>query len=195
MEEGPIDDTEWMRRFQVGDEAAFERLFEKHHRPIIHFCFRLLGNREESEEIAQETFLRVYRSAEGYQPLAKFSTWLYTIAKNLCLNRLRKKDPTRSSDLSDNDTQGDYLEETIADPAPTQDCKYSEKELGEIVQKAVSNLPASLRLPLILYRYQELSYQEIAQILDCTVTAVKLRLYRGIQILEKRLAPYIQEQK
>ncbi|MEK7748017.1 MAG: sigma-70 family RNA polymerase sigma factor [Nitrospirota bacterium] len=193
IEAKPIDDTEWMRRFQSGDEAAFERLFEKYHRPIISFCFRFLGDKEQSEEIAQETFLQVYRFAEGYRPLAKFSTWLYTIAKNLCLNRLRKKDPTLNCDLNNEDSQGNYLEETIADLAPTPDHEYSQKQLSEIVQKAVGNLSASLRAPLILYRYQELSHQEIAEILGCTVTAVKLRLHRAIRVLEKELAPYMRE--
>jgi RNA polymerase sigma-70 factor (ECF subfamily) len=185
-------DTQRMLRFQKGERAAFEMLFEKYHRPILNFCFRFLGNTHDAEDTAQDTFIQVYQAAPRYQPLTKFSTWLYTIAKNLCLNKLRKGQNPGLEEINPpmDDLDRDPAEAIVSDyPGPDQELE--QKELSEIVQKAVLDLPLSMRLPLILRRYQELSYEEIAQILGCSVTAVKLRLHRAKGILAQRLGPYI----
>jgi len=186
-------DAQRMLQFQKGDQKAFEELFEKYHRPILNFCFRFLGNSHEAEDIAQDTFIQVYQAAPRYQPLTKFSTWLYTIAKNLCLNRLREGRMEAMAKV--NSLMGEeesLLEEQIVSNNPGPDQQAEEKEITEIVQKAIRDLPAAIRLPLILRRYQELSYEEIAQILGCSVTAVKLRLHRAKRLLAQRLAPHIE---
>jgi RNA polymerase sigma-70 factor (ECF subfamily) len=187
-------DVQRMLQFQKGERAAFEALFEKYHRPILNFCFRFLGNPHDAEDITQDTFLQVYQAAPRYQPLTKFSTWLYTIAKNLCLNRLREGQMEAVAEINRlADTEESLLEEQIMSNNPGPDQQVEEKEITEIVQKAIRELPAILRLPLILRRYQELSYEEIAQILGCSVTAVKLRLHRAKRILAQRLGPYLEE--
>lgn len=187
-------DAQRMLQFQKGERAAFETLFEKYHRPVLNFCFRFLGNAHDAEDIAQDTFLQVYQAAPRYQPLTKFSTWLYTIAKNLCLNRLREGRQEASESLNpftEDEEESLSLEEKIPAEAPGPDEELEEKKISEIVQGAIRDLPASIRLPLILSRYQELSYEEIAQILGCSVTAVKLRLHRAKRVLAKKLAPYL----
>ncbi len=188
-------DAQRMLQFQNGDRAAFEDLFEKYHRPILNFCFRFLGNSHEAEDITQDTFIQAYLAAFRYQPLTKFSTWLYTIAKNLCLNRLREGRMEVSLQFSDPmNEEESLLEEQIESHHPSPDQQLEEKELAEIVQEAIRSLPATLRLPLILQRYQELSYEEIAQVMGCSVTAVKLRLHRAKGLLAQRLAPYLERE-
>ncbi len=191
MKEELKNDADIMLQFKGGDKAAFEQLFDKYHRAIINFCYRLLGNLEDAEEVAQETFLQVYRSKDQYQPLAKFSTWLYTIAKNLSLNRIRDRHSERFYDIQSEESEGNVLEETIPSDTPSPEAEFSEKELSEIIKKAVDKLPPSIRIPFILNRYQEQSYEEIAKILEISETAVTLRMYRANQILAKRLSHYI----
>jgi RNA polymerase sigma-70 factor, ECF subfamily len=185
-------DAKLMVRFRDGDRAAFEALFEKYHLQMINFCFRFLGNRDDAEELAQETFLNAYQAAPGYRPLTKFSTWLYTIAKNLCLNRLRKENPARFGRISFFRKEETVEEEAamLPDEGPTPEREVADKELAEIVRRTVRELPAPLRLAVILHRYHELSYDEIAKIAGCSVTAVKLRLHRAKRILAAKLGPY-----
>ncbi len=185
------DDSDLMLKFKGGDKAAFELLFDKYHRPIINFCYRLLGNLSDAEEVAQESFLQVYRAAEKYQPLAKFSTWLYTIAKNLSLNRIRDTHPERLQDIQSDDAEGNVLEETIPAKTLSPEDTFYERELAGIIEQAITKLPSSIRIPFILNRYQERSYEEIADILEISVTAVTLRIHRARQGLTKQLSPYI----
>lgn len=181
-------DAERMVRFQQGDRAAFEVLFEKYHPPLLRFAYRFLINQADAEEVVQETFLQVYQAAPNYQPLARFSTWLYTIAKNRCLNRLRAGgDESFGEDLFPEGI------EIIPSGDPPPDRELERREISHLVQRAIGELPPSLRLPLILRRYEELSYEEIAEIAGCTVTAVKLRLHRAKLLLAKELAPYFRE--
>lgn len=184
-------DTRLMVKFKEGDRSAFEILFEKYHRPILNFCYRFLKDQFDAEEVAQETFIQMYRAAPDYQPLTKFSTWLYTIAKNICLNRLRKGRIDTLSDIEVMDNEGLLQQDKLGSSDPTPHQELEQKELAGIVKKAVEGLPESLRLPLILRRYQELSYEEIAQVVGISVTAVKLRLYRARRLLAEALAPYI----
>ena len=186
-------DAELMLCLKNGDRAAFEKLFEKYQRPILNFCYRFLGNQPDAEEVTQEAFIQLYHAAGRYQPLSKFSTWFYTIAKNLCLNRLRRdRNESRFGRDPLGDKEGERLEERIPSNAPNPHQALEKRELSSLIQKAVLALPVSLRIPLLLRRYQELSYEEIAEIVDCTVTAVKLRLHRAKRILAQSLAPYHQ---
>ena len=182
-----------MVKFRKGERAAFEALFEKYNRPVFHFCFRFLGNSHDAEDIAQDTFIQLYKAASQYEPRSKFSTWLYTIAKNLCLNRLRLGiRETCDNPNATEDEESYRLKDKIdsSDPGPHQ--QMEQKELSSAVQKAVLALPESLRLPLILRRYQELSYNEIAEVMEISVTAVKLRLHRAKPLLAQKLAPYLE---
>ncbi|MBI3359044.1 MAG: sigma-70 family RNA polymerase sigma factor [Nitrospirae bacterium] len=185
------NDIDLMLQFKGGDKTAFEQLFDKYHRPLINFCYRLLDNLADAEEIAQETFFQVHRAAPQYQPLAKFSTWLYTIAKNLCLNRIRDRYKERFDDMQSEESEDNVLEETVPAETPSPEAEFTEQELSAIIKQAISKLPPSIRIPFILNRYQELSYDEIANILELSVTAVTLRIHRAKQILTRKLEPYI----
>lgn len=189
-------DARLMVQFRKGKRAAFEALFDKYNRPVFHFCFRFLGNSHDAEEIAQDTFIQVFQAAPQYEPRSKFSTWLYTIAKNRCLNKLRagqRETPDNSSATEDEDSSG--LKDKLRSNNLGPDRQLEQKELSNAVQEAVRSLPESIRLPLILRRYQDLSYNEIAEIMEISVTAVKLRLHRAKPLLAQKLAPYAGSKK
>ena len=184
-------DARLMVLFQKGDRPSFEKLFEKYHRPLLNFCFRILGNPHDAEEITQEVFIQVHQSAERYQPLAKFSTWLYTIARNLCLNRLRsrKQEGIEKPYETGEGEEWPRPQERVRSERPTPEQDLEQKEVAEIVRQAILQLPESLRVPLILRRYQDLSYGEIAEITGVSVTAIKLRLHRAKLSLARQLGP------
>ncbi len=184
-------DAQRMLQFQRGDPSAFEALFEKYRRPILNFCYRFLGDAHEAEDIAQETFLQVYQAAPGYRPLTKFSTWLYTITKNRCLNRLRSLRREEPAALFHTGEEEDREPAEPAASLPDPEQALGQKEMTRIVREAVANLPAGLRLALVLRRYHDLPYAEIAQVTGCSLNAVKLRVHRANRILARRLAPYL----
>ena len=184
-------DTRLMVRFRKGDKDAFKALFEKYNRPVFQFCFRFLGNSHDAEDITQDTFIQVFQAAPQYEPRSKFSTWLYTIAKNLCLNRLRAgRRETPDNTCATQDEESSRLKDKLNSGNPGPDRQLEQKELSKIVQEAVQALPESIRLPLILRRYQDLSYNEIAAIMEISVTAVKLRLHRAKSMLASKLSSY-----
>lgn len=182
-----------MIRFRDGDESAFDQLMEKFKGPIFNFICRQIGREEEAEDIAQNVFVQVYKSASRYQPSAKFTTWLFTIARNLCLNefRRRKRHPLQS------------LDETLAgdpDAVPTQysdpsaispSLQVSEREFREQVLAAIQKLPENQRAAVLLCRYEGLSYEEIAKVLGITVPATKSLLHRARETLKLELKNFL----
>ncbi len=181
-----------MLRVRDGDGAAFDALIVKYHRPLVGVIARTLGRDADAEDLAQDVFVRVYRAAGRYEPTAKFSTWLYTIARRVCLNHARAQALRRWFSLSpddptDDDSPGDPVDPLAIDPS----ADVERRELKRAVAAAVRSLPERLRFAVILRRYEELSYEEIAGILGCTVTAAKLRVHRANALLAARLAPYI----
>ena len=183
-------DTELMMRFRDGDKEAFRVLFQNNHRRLYQFCWRFLGNAQEAEDAVQETFIRVYSAGASYRPRARFTTWLYTIARNLCLNRLTKIQRENKDPDQEHGPQAPLIER-LPSEAHGPEQQLEEKELSRVVERAVHNLPDTLRMAVILRRYQELSYEDIAEILECSVTAVKLRLHRAKALLTAELAVYM----
>jgi len=191
-------DVALMLRVKQGDRAAFDLLIEKYRKPLLNVIARTIGRQTDAEDLAQDVFVRVYRAAHRYEPAAKFSTWLYTIARRVCLNYARTQalrrwfsltgEPDDAQDAP-NDATNDPPDSRALDPA--QDLER--RELQRIVAQAVAALPERLRFAVVLRRYEELSYEEIANILDCTVTAAKLRVHRANALLAHRLAPYVRE--
>lgn len=189
-------DVRLMLKFKEGDKAAFGELLDKYHKRVINFIYRMVQDRDEADDLAQEVFVRVYKSAASYLPRAKFSTWIYRITKNLCLNELRRRkkrfvslDETISTD------EGEVKRE-VADPnaaTPFQDT--SKHELQELVKEAIESLPANQRMAVILRRYEQLSYEDIAQALECSVSAVKSLLNRAKDSLKEKLTPYFEDEK
>lgn len=180
MEDFDVD-IDLMQRVKKGDESAFEELVSRHYRSVYNLAYRFLYDEAESDDITQEVFLRVYRASNTYTPKAKFSTWLYTITKNLCFNELRKRRSVNILSIED-----EMLPE-MPSMADSPASKLEKKELRLRVIEAVRALPPNLRIAVLLQKYHGLSYEEIAEILGCTVNAVKLRVHRAKDFLAKSI--------
>jgi RNA polymerase sigma-70 factor (ECF subfamily) len=187
-------DAALMLRVKRGDTAAFTGLVEKYKQPIINLCWRTLGDPAEAEDLAQNTFVQAYKSAARYEASAKFSTWLFTIARNLCLNEIRRRSrhPADSLDQTyeDSDDQPMHQVEDRRVTAPPDELLRGELE-GK-VEEAILSLPENQRTALLLCRQDELSYEEMAKILECSVSAVKSLIHRGRETIKQRLKPYLQ---
>lgn len=183
-----------MLRVRDGDRGAFDALIEKYRRPLVNVIARSVGRDGDAEDLAQDVFVRIYRAAPRYEPTAKFATWLYTIARRICLNHNRGQALRRWFSLSPDNDSDDPTPEPMDPRAPDPPAELERAELRRAVAAAVRSLPERLRFAVILRRYEELNYEEIAEILGCTVTAAKLRVHRANALLAARLAPYIKEE-
>jgi len=181
-----------MRRVTGGDKHAFEALVYRHQRPVLNFIFRSLGNRAEAEDLTQEVFLRVWKSAETYKPDAKFTTWLYRIAINLCINKQRALrirrwfSVFRPHELKQN--SGDTFFPTEGAETTTAENHLINSEQSRRILNALNDLPASQRLAIVLKIYDGLSYHEISQLMNRSVSAVDSLLIRAKKNLRKKLA-------
>ena len=176
-------DIELMLRFQKGDGAAFETLVRKHTRGVLNLVYRYIGDASRAEDVAQDIFVKVYRARMKYEPKAKFSTWLYRIAVNHCLNeiRSRKSQPAVAAPVND------LLEEPAGEHP---DSRLSRQELQRAVKAAIDALPENQRMAVILARYEEMSYDEIAETLGLSLEAVKSVLFRAKENLKQALSKY-----
>ena len=186
-------DPELMRRLQNGDDSALNELMNRWQLPLVRFIARYVGNEADAVDLAQETFLRVYESRQRYKPSGKFSTWLFTIATNLCrnLSRWQKRHPTVALDETSHDEDSVPLAETLASTADQPSTSAERKEQAAAVREAVHALPHDLRTTLLLFQYEDLSYDEIAAVLGCSPKAVETRLYRARAILRDKLASFV----
>ena len=185
-----------MLSFQKGDKASFEILMRKYFPRVLNFIYRFTGSRETAEELTQDVFIRVYRNASYYKPQAKFQTWLFQIAKNLSLNEIRRNKPFMVSieeDIEIGDGAAKRQIEDLKIPAPDQYLLAEETEI--IVKQAIDQLPESQRLAVLLRRYEDFSYEEIAQSLHCSVKAVKSILSRARERLKEQLSDYFKDGK
>ncbi len=180
-------DAELMLRVREGDETSFALLLARHRGPVVHFLYRMVQNQPVSEELAQEVFLRVYRSRATYEPTAKFTTWLFRIATHLALNWIRDGKHEKRQDSLDQDLL-EGVERQVVDRGRTieQELLY-EVKLQE-VRKAIEALPEKQRAAVLMHKYQELEYSQIARALACSESAVKSLLFRAYETLRARLA-------
>lgn len=180
-------DAELMLRVKEGDGASFAVLLEKHRSSVVHFLFRMVQNHAVAEELAQEVFLRVYRSRATYEPTAKFTTWLFRIATHLALNSLRDGKNERGQERLDDDSS-DLPVRQVSDHRPSveQEMLY-EVRLDEI-RRAVASLPDKQRAAVLMHKYEEMEYSQIAKVLSCSESAVKSLLFRAYETLRARLA-------
>ena len=180
-------DAQLMLRVREGDDTSFALLLERHRGPVVHFLYRMVQNQSVSEELAQEVFLRVYRSRATYEPTAKFTTWLFRIATHLALNSIRDGRKERGQESLDEDLM-EGVERQVADRQPTveQEMLYAVK-LRE-VRKAIEMLPEKQRAAVMMHKYEELEYTQIARALGCSESAVKSLLFRAYESLRARLA-------
>lgn len=189
-------DVRLMMEFQKGDKASFEALLRKHFPRVLNFIYRYTGGRETAEDLAQEVFIRVYKSAADYRPQSKFQTWVFTIARNLSLNELRRnahKPKTVSLDETFSSQEGE-LKRQVEDPssaAPDQAVLHREK--AGAVKAAVDALPENQRVAVLLRRYEGFSYEEIARTMNVSVKAVKSLLSRAKENLRIKLAKWARD--
>jgi RNA polymerase sigma-70 factor, ECF subfamily len=180
-------DTELMVRVKAGDGASFALLLEKHRSPVIHFLYRMVQNQAVAEELAQEVFLRVYRSRETYEPTAKFTTWLFRIATHLALNSLRDGKNERLQDSLDNES-GEPAARQLSDQLPSTEARMVKEARLQEIRGAVAALPEKQRAAVLMHKYQEMEYSQIAKVLNCSESAVKSLLFRAYETLRARLA-------
>jgi RNA polymerase sigma-70 factor (ECF subfamily) len=178
-----------MLQVRAGDAQSFELLLVRHRRPVIRFLTRMTGNQAVAEELAQEVFLRVYRARDGYEPTAKFTTWLYRIATRLALNSIRDRKAERNLRSLDDAGLEDAPKLEAVDSRATREQELLEHAGLAAIRRAVAELPEKQRAAVLMHKYEELDYQQIAGALDCSVSAVKSLLFRAYEKLRTELAP------
>jgi RNA polymerase sigma-70 factor (ECF subfamily) len=181
----PSTDEELVARSQGGDLDSFNQLVLRWERPIYALAYRVIGREEDARDVAQETFLRAFRALKGFKGQAKFSSWLYRITLNLCRDWIRRERRTPVVQPP----EGIDVIELAGETSPSESIEelVSRHELGRAVGKAMSQLPEEQRTAIILKEYHGLTFQEIADLLDCPLSTVKTRLYQGLSVLRKQL--------
>jgi RNA polymerase sigma-70 factor (ECF subfamily) len=179
-------DAQLMLRVGEGDDTSFALLLERHRGPVVHFLYRMVQNQAVSEELAQEVFLRVYRSRSTYEPTAKFTTWLFRIATHVALNSIRDGKKEKGHESLDVETEG--MERQVADRQPTVEQEMVQNVKLREVRQAIEALPAKQRAAVLMHKYEGLDYAQIAAVLSCSESAIKSLLFRAYESLRGRLA-------
>jgi RNA polymerase sigma-70 factor (ECF subfamily) len=179
---------------KAGDATSFELLLHKYRAPVINFLYRMVRDRAAAEDLAQEVFLRVYRARKEYAPSAKFTTWMFRIATNLALNAVRDTRYRQAEFSIDHPADG---EESVApsvslpDRRPGIEHELMQRDRAAFIRRAIDTLPEKQRAAVLLHKYQELDYDEIAKILQCSESALKSTLFRAYETLRVQLAPLL----
>jgi RNA polymerase sigma-70 factor (ECF subfamily) len=183
---------------KAGDERSFELLLRRYRTPLVNFLYRMVRDSAVAEDLAQEVFLRVYRARKDYAPSAKFTTWMFRIATNLALNSVRDN-RYRQSEISMDQvvSVGDDKHQTmeVRDLTPTVEQVLVARSRSEMILRAIDALPEKQRAAVLLHKYQELDYDEIARILGCSESALKSLLFRAYETLRTALAPILNAEK
>jgi RNA polymerase sigma-70 factor, ECF subfamily len=186
-------DAALMLRVKRGDTQAFAELVDKYKQPVVNFICRMLRDETEAEDLAQNVFVQVFKSAHRYRVSAKFSTWLFTITRNLCLNEIRRRSrhPAESLDAPhpEYDDQPRHQFEDRETSLPPDNLLH--RELEQTIEQALASLPENQRTAILLCRQEDLSYEEIAEVLGCSLSATKSLIHRGRETLKQKLKPYL----
>jgi RNA polymerase sigma-70 factor (ECF subfamily) len=193
MSRDPDPDAALMLRVKRGDSAAFAELVDKYKQPVMNLIFRIVRDGTEAEDLAQNVFVQVHKSAHRYQASAKFTTWLFTIARNLCLNEIRRRSrhPADSLEATFNDADDQPLRQYEDQKTFSAPEALLHQELEQKVEQALADLPENQRMAIALCRQGELSYEEIADVLGCSLSATKSLIHRGRETLKEKLKPYL----
>jgi RNA polymerase sigma-70 factor (ECF subfamily) len=187
-------DVQLMLDVKAGDEASFELLLRKYRTPLVNFLYRMVRDTAVAEDLAQEVFLRVYRARDRYAPNAKFTTWMFRIATNLALNARRDgryRQLEVSIDQSSDDGERDALPLEIADRQPTIEYELVARVRAAAIRQAVEALPEKQRAAVLMHKYQEMDYDQIAKVLGCSEAALKSLLFRAYETLRVELASMV----
>jgi RNA polymerase sigma-70 factor (ECF subfamily) len=183
-----ISSEELMARIAKGDDDAFETLVNRHQTSVLNLIYRFIGDRTQAKDLSQEVFLRVWQTANRYEPRAKFTTWIYQVTANLCLNELKSARRRRWFPFHRSEGESEKaIEETLSDGSPTAEDLLLAREQSRQVSEALRSLPANQRMAIVLKRYDDLSYNEIARILGCSVSAVESLIVRAKRTLHEKL--------
>jgi RNA polymerase sigma-70 factor, ECF subfamily len=186
-------DAALMLRVKQGDSGAFAELVDRYKQPVLNLAWRMLRDATEAEDLAQNVFIQVHKSAHRYEASSKFSTWLFTIARNLCLNEIRRRSRHSAESIDALHPDGDgrpaqqFEDKTTFSPPDS----LLHGELVKKIEEAVAELPENQRTAILLCRQDELSYEEIAKILGCSLSATKSLIHRGRETLKQKLKPYL----
>ena len=193
LPDGGRSDADIMLQVKAGDDSAFEYLVQKYRRPMVSFMFRMAHSNAAAEDLAQEVFLRVYRSREGYEASAKFTTWLYRIATNLAVNHARdtrheRPENTVSLDEPDEDS-GRTLD--LPDRSPSAEDNLVQRERLAAIRQRVQDLPERQRIAVVMHKYQQMDYRQIADVLKLSESATKSLLFRAYETLREQLKEFV----
>lgn len=193
MADAPDSDSVLMQRVQQGDLRAFETLVHRYKQPVANFIFRTLPDAAEAEDLTQAVFIQVYKSADRYRPSAKFTTWLFTIARNLSLNEIRRRSrhPAESMDAANSENAHDLAPQLEGDRAAEPDQVALQRELELKVEEAIRTLPETQRAAILLCRQDDLDYQDISESLGCSLSATKSLIHRARETLKEKLKPFL----
>lgn len=181
----PSTDEELVALSMGGDLDSFNQLVLRWERPIYSLAYRVLGREEDARDVAQETFLRAFRALKGFKGQSKFSSWLYRIALNLCRDWIRRERRAPVSQVPEGIDIAELAGEAI--PSESIEDRVSRHQLGRVVGRVMAGLPEEQRTAIILKEYHGLTFQEIAELLDCPLSTVKTRLYQGLTVLRRQL--------
>ncbi len=178
-------DEELVARSQLGDADSFNQLVLRWERPIYALAYRVIGRDEDARDVCQETFLRAFRALPGFRGQAKFSSWLYRIALNLCRDWMRRQRRTPVSQMPEGVDPGEFAAEN--GPSESVEALVARRQLTSAVEAAMETLPEEQRTAIILKEYHGMTFQEIADLQACPLSTVKTRLYQGLTVLRRRL--------
>jgi RNA polymerase sigma-70 factor (ECF subfamily) len=188
-----LSDAEMMLRVKAGDDSAFDYLVQKYRRPIISFMYRMAHNSAAAEDLAQEVFLRVYRSRASYEASAKFTTWLYRIATNLGVNYARDRRHERPENVTNLDEPDSETGQSpdLADKSPNVEDEILRRERLAAIRKKVEALPERQKMAVLMHKYQQMDYKQIAEVLKLSESATKSLLFRAYETLRTELREFI----
>jgi RNA polymerase sigma-70 factor, ECF subfamily len=189
-------DVQLMLDVKAGDEQSFALLLHRYRTPLVNFLYRMVRNREQAEDLAQEVFIRVYRARADYVPSAKFTTWLFRIATNLALNSVRdtrhqRMEVSLDAPVTVDSEEGDERPLDVAEKNPNIEEHLVQQAQRDMIRRAIDKLPEKQRAAVLLHKYQDLDYGEISKILSCSESALKSLLFRAYETLRVELAPLV----
>ena len=187
----PERDIRLMEKVRAGDMDAFRELVETHQQRVIGTVARMIGDHNEAEDLSQQIFVRVWKSAPRWEPTAKFTTWLYTILRNLVFNECRRRARHKTTSLDAATDDADHPQQFADGNVKSPDATMLDEEMQDAIERSIQELPEAQRMAVIMRRYQDVSYEEIGEVLELTVPAVKSLLFRARTELREKLRKYL----